>query len=162
MVLFSNPGYSVLLTLQLLLLAVDIFCNSFTILFASSNTVVLLVLYLIQDIGLIFSLILLFLVFFETFAFKAGLFLPLVKKFSATLLLGGLYLLLTFAFHVWNLTLRWGRQNEYGWNDGLQAVYVLQKLLAVLYYYFYKRAALRLGHAKYYRNSEWLRKHLNE
>lgn len=154
-----NPSYSLVLTFQLLLLFVDIFCNSFTILFGN-NTVVLLVLYMIQDIGLIFSIILLFVVFFSTFAFKAGLISILIKKFAATLIIGLLYLLLTVSYHIWNLVVRWERPNEYHWNDGLQAVYVLQKLLAVVFYYFYKRAALRLGDNKYYDDSTWLRKHL--
>jgi hypothetical protein len=118
---------------------------------------VLLVIYLIQDICLIFSLIPLFLIFFNTFAFKAGLTSLLMKKFVATQVVGVLYLALTVAFHIWNLSVRWQRTNVYGWNDGLQAVHVLQKLLAILYYYFYKRAALRLGNSKYYENSEWFR-----
>lgn len=154
-------GYSYILVLQLILLGVDIFSNSFSVLFAPSNSIVLLVIYLIQDICLIFSLILLFLVFFNTFAFKAGLISLLVKKFAATLLTGVLYLALTVAFHIWNVSVRWQRTNVYGWNDGLQAVHVLQKLLAIFYYYLYKRAALRLGNSKYYENSEWFRKHLN-
>lgn len=160
MVNLTSPRYSLVLVLQLVFLGVDIFCNSFAILFGS-NTVVLLVLYVLQDIGLIFSLILLFLVFFNTFAFKAGLMALLLKKFSGTLLIGGVYLVLTVAYHIWNLSVRWGRPNDYHWNSGLQAMYVFQKLAAVVYYYFYKRAALRLGDTKYYEDSAWLRKHLN-
>ena len=154
-------SYSFILVFQLILIGVDIFSNSFSVLFAPSNSIVLLVLYLIQDICLIFSLILLFLVFFNTFAFKAGLISLLIKKFAATLAIGVLYLVVTVSFHIWNLSIRWQRTNEYGWNDGLQAVHVLQKLLAIVYYYLYKRAALRLGNSKYYENSEWFRKHLN-
>ena len=154
-------SYSFILVFQLILIGVDIFSNSFSVLFAPSNSIVLLVLYLIQDICLIFSLILLFLVFFNTFAFKAGLISLLIKKFAATLAIGVLYLVVTVSFHIWNLSIRWQRTNEYGWNDGLQTVHVLQKLLAIVYYYLYKRAALRLGNSKYYENSEWFRKHLN-
>ena len=36
-------------------------------------------------------------------------------------------------------------------------MYVIQKVLAVLYYYSYKRAAYKLGDTKYYQDSEWLR-----
>ena len=100
-------GYSYILVLQLILLGIDIFSNSFSVLFAPSNSIVLLVIYLIQDICLIFSLILLFLVFFNTFAFKAGLISLLVKKFAATLLVGVLYLAMTVAFHIWNVSVRW-------------------------------------------------------
>lgn len=156
-----NPRYSLALVLQLLLLAVDVTCNSFAVLFGSSNTVVLLVMYMVQDIALVFNLILLFLVFFNTFVFKAGLVSLLVKKFAGTLIIGILYVALTLAFHVWNLNTRWGRAYEYRFSAGLQVLYVLQKLLAVGYYYSYKRAALRLGDLKYYEDSEWLRKHLH-
>ena len=156
----ANPRYSLVLLLQLLLLGVDISCNSFTILFGG-NAVVLLVLYMIQDICLIFSLVLLFLVFFNTFVFKAGLISLLIRKFSGTMLISAVYLILTISYHIWNLSVRWGRSNEYRWSNGLQAMYVIQKLLAVVHYYFYKRAALRLGDTKYYEDSSWLRKHLN-
>ena len=156
----TNPRYSLVLLLQLFLLGVDMFCNSFTILFGN-NAVVLLVLYMIQDIGLIFSLILLFLVFFNTFVFKAGLISLLIRKFSGTLIIGTVYVILTISYHIWNLSVRWGHSNEYRWSNGLQAIYVIQKLLAVVYYYIYKRAALRLGDTKYYEDSSWLRKHLN-
>lgn len=155
-----NARYSLVLLLQLLLLGIDIVCNSFTILFGD-NTVILLVLYMIQDISLLFSVILLFLVFFNTFVFKAGLVSLLVWKFSGTLLIGSIYVILTITFHIWNLSVRWGHENEYRWSDGLQAMYVIQKLVAVVYYYFYKRAALRLGDTKYYEDGPWLRKHLN-
>jgi len=155
-----NPRYSLVLVLQLFLLGVDIFCNSFTILFGS-NAIVQLVLYMVQDISLMFSLILLFLVFFNTFVFKAGLISLLIRKFSAPLIIGAVYLVLTFAYHVWNLSIRWGRPNQYHWSNGLQAMYVFQKLLAVVYYYFYKRAVLKLGDTKYYEDSVWLRKHLS-
>lgn len=156
----ANARYSLVLLLQLVLLAVDVFCNAVSVLFGG-NTVVLLVIYMIQDIGILFSLVLLFLVFFNTFVFKAGLIYVLIRKFSATLLIGTLYLLLTVAYHVWNLSVRWGQAGRFAWSDGLQAVYVLQKVLAVVHYYFYKRAALRLGNEKYYEDSDWLRKHMN-
>ena len=155
-----NSGYTIILTLQLLLLLVDLVCNSFSILLGQ-NTIVLLVLYMVQDIALVFSIILLFVAFFSTFAFKAGLILSLIKKFSASLLIGLLYLSLTVAYQIWNLAVRWEQPIMYHWTEGLQAVYVLQKFLAVIFYYFYKRAALRLGDNKYYEDSEWMRKQLN-
>ncbi len=155
-----SPRYSLVLILQLLLLGVDIFCNSVSVLFGH-DAVVLLVLYMIQDIALLFSLVLLFLVFFNTFVFTAGLFSLLVRKFSGTLIVGAVYIVLTLVFHVWNLSVRWDHSREYRWSGGLQAAYVFQKLMAVVYYYFYKRAALRLGDTKYYEDSAWLQKHRN-
>ncbi len=160
MVLLLNPGYSCILTLQFLLLLVDLVCNSFSVLLGHNN-IGLLVLYMVQDIALIFALILLFVAFFGTFAFKAGLFSILLKKFSVSLLVGLCYLALTVAYHIWNLATRWGSPNVYHWTAGLNVLYALQKIMAVVFYYFHKRAALRLGDSKYYEDSEWIRKQLN-
>lgn len=161
MTTFSNPAYVVILGLQLLHLAVDLFCNASTIILGTRNPVILLVLFLIQDFGLILAAVLIFLVFFNTYAFKAGLLSVLVRKFSATFAISFLYFALTLSYHAWNLDLQWQKPNTYIWSDGLQALYVLQKLLAIPYYYLYKRAALRLGDSKYYEDSDWLREHLN-
>lgn len=158
---FSNPAYSVILILQLFHLAVDLLCNTSTTILATKNPLILLVISLIQELGLIFAIVLMFLIFFNTYAFKAGLLSLMVWKFSVTLAVSVLYFLLTLGYHVWNLNLQWGRPYSYNWSDGLQAVYVLQKMLAVVYYYLYKRAALKLGDPKYYEDSSWLRKHLN-
>lgn len=161
MTTFTNPAYSVILVLQLLHLVVDLLCNTSTIILGTKNPVILLVLYLIQDIGLILAVVLIFLIFFNTFAFKAGLLSLLIWKFLATLFVSLVYFLLTLGYHVWSLSLQWKRPHSYIWNDGLQAMYVLQKVVAVVYYYLYKRAALRLGDAKYYEDSNWLRKYIN-
>lgn len=155
-----NPGYTCILTLQLLLLLVDLVCNSFAILLGN-NSIGLLIFYMIQDIALLFAIILLFVAFFSTFAFKAGLFSILIKKFSVSLLIGLFYLSLTVAYQIWNLAVRWERPNMYHWTEGLNALYALQKMMAVLFYYFHKRAALRLGDSKYYDDSDWVRKQLN-
>lgn len=158
---FSNPAYSVLATLQLLHLAVDLLCNASTIILGTRSPVILLVLYLVQELGLILGLVLIFLIFFNTYAFKAGLLSLLVWKFSATLAVSVVYFMLTLGYHVWGLVLQWGHPNAYIWSEGLQALYVFQKVLAIWYYYLYKRATLRLGDPKYYEDSSWLRKHLN-
>ena len=121
----------------------------------------LVVLYMIQDVVLLFSLVLLFLVFFNTFVFKAGLINLLIRKFSGTLLVGIVYIVLTLGFQIWNLSVRWDHSNVYRWSNSLQAMYVFQKSMAVVYYYLYKRAALHLGDTKYYEDSPWLRKHLS-
>ncbi len=160
MVSFSNPAYTVILGLQMLHLAVDLLCNTATIFIGTSNPLILMVLYLIQDIGILFAAVLLFLIFFSTYIFKAGLISILLKKFFATLAISAIYLTVTLGYHIWSIALQWETPNSYIWSGGLQAVYVLQKLLAVIYFYLYKRAALRLGNSKYYEDSDWLRKQL--
>ena len=155
---FLNPRYSAVLVLQLLLLAVDILCNAFSLL-ASRNQVVLVILIIFQDIALIFGLVLLLLAFFNTIVFKAGLISLLFRKFSATLLIGTTYLILTVVYQMWFAAVHWNHTHEYSWTELLQAVYVLHKMVAVVYYYTYKRAALRLGGSQYYEESALLKHH---
>ncbi|XP_043405563.1 transmembrane protein 138 isoform X4 [Chelonia mydas] len=54
--------------------------------------------------------------------------------------------------------LRWKNATHFVWTDGLQALFVFQRLAAVLYCYFYKRTALHLGDPRFYQDSLWLRK----
>ncbi|CAI8023172.1 Transmembrane protein 138 [Geodia barretti] len=153
---FLNPRYSVVLALQLTLLAIDVFCNAFMLL-ASRIQAVLVVLVIIQDIALVACLVLLLLAFFNTIIFKAGLISVLFRKFSATLLIGVVYLVLTVVYQIWFVAVQWNRANEYNWTQLLQTVYVLHRLVAVVFYYMYKRAALRLGDSQYYEDSPLLR-----
>lgn len=153
---FLNPRYSVVLILQLLLLGLDTFCNAFLLL-AGRNQAVLVIAVIFQDIALVSSLVLLLLTFFNTIIFKAGLISLLFRKFSATIIVGIVYLILTLVYQIWFVSVRWNHGDEYTWTQLLQAVYVLHKLVAVVYYYMYKRAALRLGDSQYYEDSPLLK-----
>ncbi|XP_073688839.1 transmembrane protein 138-like, partial [Garra rufa] len=53
--------------------------------------------------------------------------------------------------------LRWMESNRFVWTDGLQVLFVFQRLAAVLYYYFYKRTTEYLGDPRLYEDSPWLR-----
>ena len=161
MATFTNPAYSTILVLQLVHLVTDLLINTASIIIATRSPIFLLILYLIQDIGLIFAGVLIFLIFFNTYAFKAGLLTLLITEFLSALVVSFVYFVLTFGLNAWVLSLQWQRPNSFIWGDLLQALYVVQKMLAVLYYYLYKRAALRLGDPKYYEDSDWLRKHVN-
>ena len=153
---FLNPRYAVVLLLQLVLLCVDVFCNAFLLLSGRSEVLLVLVVVL-QDLALISSLVLLLLAFFNTIIFKAGLISLLFHKFSTTILISVVYLVFTVVFQIWFVSVRWRHTDEYTWTQLLQAVYVLHKLVAVVYYYMYKRAALRLGDSQYYEDSPLLR-----
>jgi hypothetical protein len=147
--------YRLVLCLQLLLLAIDLFVNSFSGLFASED-VVLLVMYIVQDANLVFEMIILFLLFFNTYVFRAGLVKLLVRKFKTAIAFCLIYLLLCLAFHAWSLKEQWGKKNAFVWEGGVQALYVLQRFASFIYYYMYMRTAWKLGDPMYYRNSQWL------
>lgn len=55
----------------------------------------------IQDIAILFNIIIIFLMFFNTFVFQAGLVNLLFHKFKGTIVLSAAYLVLSIAFHVW-------------------------------------------------------------
>ncbi|XP_072025928.1 LOW QUALITY PROTEIN: transmembrane protein 138-like [Amphiura filiformis] len=149
--------YRGVLYLQYVLLLVDIFVNAFCDLLRIDN-VTQLVLFIVQDICLIFATIVVFLMFFNTYVFQAGLVGYLVHKFKFTIAILFIYFMLCLGLHVWTMTLRWGNVDSYIWNDGYQALYVFQRVGAVFYYYYYKRTALRLGDPRFYKDSAWLRR----
>lgn len=159
MVTFLHPGYSFTLTLQLILLAIDILFNTSTIIIR--NPLALLVFCILQDIGILVAAFLIVLTLLDTNAFNAGLLSPLITQFAATFVVVGFYFSLSLSYHTWTLYLWYDFPNTYIWNNGLLTLYVFQKAMAVVYYHFYKRAAMRLGNRKYYEDSEWLRILLN-
>ncbi|KAK2144923.1 hypothetical protein LSH36_719g00004 [Paralvinella palmiformis] len=149
--------YKLILWVQYLLLVIDLFMNSFTELLRFEN-VILLVLYVIQDICILFAVIVVFLLFFNTYIFQAGLVGILINKFKSTIIVVFVYFCLCIGLHVWGMTMRWDDPNKDIWNNGYIALFVLQRTAAVLYYYTYKRSALRLGDPRLYQDSEWIRK----
>ncbi|CAM4583623.1 unnamed protein product [Caretta caretta] len=155
--MLRTSNYSLVISLQFLLLVYDLFVNSFSELLRTAP-VIQLVLFIIQDIAILFNIIIIFLMFFNTFVFQAGLVNLLFHKFKGTIVLSAAYLVLSIAFHVWVMNLRWKNATHFVWTDGLQALFVFQRLVAMLYCYFYKRTALHLGDPRFYQDSLWLRK----
>lgn len=150
--------YRPILLLQYLLLLVDVFMNSFTELLRFQN-VIMLVLFVIQDFCLVFAVIIIFLLFFSTFIFQAGLISILVSKFKTAISITFIYFSLCVALHIWTLHLRWADVKFYIWdNTGYQILFSCQRIAAVFYYYFYKRTALTLGEPNFYQDSEWIHK----
>ncbi|XP_043827408.1 transmembrane protein 138 isoform X1 [Dromiciops gliroides] len=155
--MLQTSNYSLVLSLQCVLLLYDLFVNTFSELLRLAP-VVQLVLFIIQDTAVLFNTIVIFLMFFNTFVFQAGLVSLLFRKFKGTIILTAIYLSLSIPLHVWILNLRWKSSKRFIWTDGLQALFVFQRLAAVLYCYFYKRTAIRLGDPRFYQDSLWLRK----
>jgi len=154
--------YRLIAGLQLLLLLIDLVVNTASEYFRHS-VLIILVMYIIQDVTLVLAVIILFLVFFNTYVFRAGLVALLIRKFVTTIVVSIIYLCLCLSLHVWAMKLRWGKdENFYIWDlgkDGYMILFVCQRAGSVLYYYFYKRTTLRLGDPNYYKDSAWLRSH---
>ncbi|KAI4824962.1 hypothetical protein KUCAC02_020672 [Chaenocephalus aceratus] len=154
--MLQTGNFSLVLLIQLTLLAYDLFVNSFSELLRGAP-VIQLVLFIMQDIAILFNVIIILLMLFNTYVFQVGLVSLLLERFRALLIISALYLTLTVCFHCWVLNLRWFQSNRFIWTDGLQALFVFQRTAAVLYYYFYKRTAECMGDPRLYEDSLWLR-----
>ncbi|XP_013793071.1 transmembrane protein 138-like [Limulus polyphemus] len=147
------------LCLQYLLLGFDLFINSFADFFRDP-VVTELILYIIQDVCIIFSIIIIFLMFFNTYIFRAGLVGILFSRFKLAIGVSLFYLACSISLHIWILHLRWEDPHKYIWTKGLLILYVIQRSGAVFYYYLYKRTALKVVDPRYYENSEWLQREI--
>ncbi|XP_059704564.1 transmembrane protein 138 isoform X2 [Haemorhous mexicanus] len=125
--MLQPSNYSLVLFLQFLLLSYDLFVNSFSELLRTAPAVQL-VLFIIQDIAIVFNIIIVFLMFFNTYVFQAGLVNLLFHKFKGTILLSAAYLALSISFHVWIMNLRWRDSSRFIWTEGLQTLFVFQRL----------------------------------
>ncbi|XP_074534203.1 transmembrane protein 138 [Halichoeres trimaculatus] len=154
--MLQSGNYSLVLLIQLALLAYDLFVNSFSELLRAAPAIQL-VLFIIQDIAILFNVIIILLMMFNTYVFQVGLVSLLLERFRALLLFSSLYLTLSIIFHSWVMNLRWLDSNSFVWTDGLQALFVFQRTVAVVYYYLYKRTAEYMGDPRLYEDSLWLR-----
>ncbi|KAM4743833.1 LOW QUALITY PROTEIN: transmembrane protein 138-like [Anableps anableps] len=153
--MLHTSNYSLVLLIQLSLLSFDLFVNSFSELLRTEPAVQL-VLFIMQDICILFNLIIILLMLFNTYVFQVGLVAILLERFRALIMLSALYLTFSIILHSWLMNLRWLNTNSY-WTDGLHVLCVFQRSASVLYYYFYKRTSEYLGDPRLYEDSPWLR-----
>lgn len=57
----------------------------------------------IQDVCIILAIIVVFLLFFNTYIFQAGLVSLLIRKFKTTIIIAVVYLALSVGLHVWTM-----------------------------------------------------------
>ncbi|KAK7082001.1 hypothetical protein SK128_005528 [Halocaridina rubra] len=134
---------------SMMLLLSDLILNSIFLLFAH-DTLLTLVIYIIQDVCLIFSLILLFLALFSTSLSQAGFVGELVSRFQWCLLIAVTYLGLSLSFHTWSLMEQWQQPAKYIWTHGLVALFTSQRVVGGAHYYLYKRTILHLSDKDFY------------
>ncbi|XP_035742886.1 transmembrane protein 138-like isoform X1 [Vespa mandarinia] len=160
MSILTARKYTTIIIGQYLILFFDICVNSFGS-FARQHPINLLVLYVIQDFCLIVALIVLLVNFFSTYIFQAGLIQLLYIRFRMTLIVCILYLVLSIILHIWHITLHWSNPLTHNWTKGFHAIFAVHRIVSVFYYYFYKRAALKIADPKLYEGSSWVEKQLS-
>ncbi|EYB95278.1 hypothetical protein Y032_0162g3442 [Ancylostoma ceylanicum] len=154
--------YPLLLGVQVLMLVVDIAFNAAAVLLFG-NSIVLLMMYILQDTLILVSVIVLVIAFSSTFVFQAGLIFLLVRRFSYALVSALIYLGVSIGLHYTSLNIRWENAiSSIFFNPYILILYTAHKFCAVVYYSTYKRAALLLADPKFHGDSEWLRAKIRE
>ncbi|KYM84658.1 PREDICTED: transmembrane protein 138 [Atta cephalotes] len=156
----NTRQYTIIIILQYVILLFDVCINSFAS-FARQHPTDLLVLYVIQDFCLIVALTLLLVNFFSTYIFQAGLIQLLYTRFRMTLVLCIIYMMLSISLHTWHISIHWSMPLKHYWTKEFHTLYSAHRTVAVLYYYFYKRASLRIGDPRFYKSSAWVQKQLS-
>ncbi|KAK6733993.1 hypothetical protein RB195_017641 [Necator americanus] len=146
----------------MLMLVVDILFNVAAVLLFG-NSIVLLMMYILQDTLILVAVIVLVIAFSSTFVFQAGLIFLLVRRFSYALVSALFYLAISIAMHYISMDTRWETPTSSMFSTSyILILYTAHKFCAVIYYSTYKRAALLLADPKYHGDSEWLRAKIRE
>ncbi|XP_059469008.1 transmembrane protein 138-like [Neocloeon triangulifer] len=167
----SVSRYVTLITVQSMLLVLDMCINAFSDL-TLTDTIVALVVFILQDMALVFAIILIFLSFFSTFLFQAGLLSDVTKEFGSSIFISTLYLILSVALH-W-VTLQestssddWSEEEplsrslitvDQRWPSARLPLYATHRFCSVIYYYSYKSTMLRIANSKYYNDTIWIKR----
>uniref|UniRef100_A0A0K0ET23 Transmembrane protein 138 n=1 Tax=Strongyloides stercoralis TaxID=6248 RepID=A0A0K0ET23_STRER len=114
-------------------------------------------LFIIQNVCTVMSIIVLVISLVSTFIFQAGLIKYLIIKFRNVIIISIIYLIVSITTHTITLKSRWYSKGKFVWSYELVALYVIHRVTAILYYYNYKKAALVLGDPKFYNDNNWLR-----
>ncbi|XGW08406.1 hypothetical protein V3C99_011046 [Haemonchus contortus] len=158
----ASSKYPLLLAVQIGMLATDLAFNAASVLLFG-NSIVLLMMYILQDTLILLSVIVLIIAFSSTFVFQAGLIFLLFRRFASTLIAAFVYLAVSISLHYVTLNNRWERSTtSIFFTPPILVLYVAHKCCAVVHYAMYKRAALLLADPKYHGDSEWLRSKIRE
>ncbi|KAK7790846.1 hypothetical protein R5R35_010721 [Gryllus longicercus] len=135
--------------IKYVLIMVDLIINGMYE-YARKNIIGLILMFIVQDLCLIFSITLIVFSFLSAFIFQADSMGLLYRRFNTPILLCIFYLVSTVALQALILTTRWTTPLKFYWSNGLIAINIAQKLLAVIHYYFYKRTMLKFSDPRFY------------
>ncbi|XP_063701910.1 transmembrane protein 138 [Culicoides brevitarsis] len=145
----SLRRFSFILTFEILFIIADICINSFSYL-TRGNKVCVIFLFLLQDALLLLSMTAIIFSLYSTYVYQAGLAQLIYKKFRCALIICFTYFTLT-SLHGFLVIGKW-----FVWPEALTALFIVQRLFSPLYYYFFKRSALRMSDPRFYDNIDWL------
>ena len=104
------------------------------------------------------NILVLFLLFFGTYLFQVGLVSEVAKSFKVTFASIALYILVFGIYAAIKISLSTGESQDVLWSKpSFVCMSILQKLFAIGYYLALVSATIRLGEAKWYRKSHWVK-----
>ncbi|CAH1993355.1 unnamed protein product [Acanthoscelides obtectus] len=156
----TTSKYTVILSLQTLLLITD-WCINISLLLTRGSNAALLTLFIVQDICLLLALTILLLTFFSTYIFQTGLVYLLYERFRITLLVCMAYIVLTTVVNIWLLVVRWNSL-KHAWSTSFLIIFIIQRFFSTIYYYYYKRAALRISDPRFHEDMEWVQNKMHQ
>jgi hypothetical protein len=115
-----------MLALQTVLFLIDFLINILSVLVRQNNGVSL-ILFIIQSACLVISLGTLFVTFFSTYAFQAGLIDLLYEKFHLSLIVFLFYFVLTIFLQIWFLVAQWNNNSKLIWSTPLFLLFIAQR-----------------------------------
>ncbi|EFO86276.1 hypothetical protein CRE_02012 [Caenorhabditis remanei] len=162
----ASSKYPYVLSTQFLMLSIDIFFNALSVL-CYGNNMTLLMIYILQDTLLIMSALVLFVSFTATFVFQLGLIHIVIIQFLPTIIISIFYVFVSIGWHYASLSSTWEDQTiNIFMQTPLEIFYIFHKVIACIFYSYYKRTALQISDPKYNSDSAWLRelfiKHMDE
>ncbi|XP_017780858.1 PREDICTED: transmembrane protein 138 [Nicrophorus vespilloides] len=150
-----NPKrFKLIFAIQVVLILFDVLINTFSISYKKYHSI-LLIFFIVQDACLILALSLLLLSFFSTYVFQAGLVELLYDKFRLTIYICIFYFILTTVLYIWILCTETEPNLDAYWSAPFLTFFILQRLVSPTYYYFYKRAAMKICDPRFYEGMDW-------
>ncbi|CAH1646884.1 unnamed protein product [Spodoptera littoralis] len=153
----STPRYTFCLFFQVIFMLCDLLFNCVSLFPRSRDG--LLVLFIFQDLFLVLSITTMLMTFFSTYLFQAGLVEVLVRKFRAAGSVCVAYIVASVALHAAWLLEKWAEPESVS-TPLLICLFTLQRCLSPWYYFFYKRAALRVSDPRFYEDIDWINQQL--
>ncbi|CAB3222769.1 unnamed protein product [Arctia plantaginis] len=153
----STPRYTFCIFFQVTFITCDLIFNCISLFPRSRDG--LLVLFIFQDLFLVLSVTTMLMTFFSTYLFQAGLVEVLVRKFRTAGAVCVAYILASVALHAVWLLEKWDSPESIS-TPMLIFLFTVQRCLSPWYYFFYKRAALRVSDPRFYEDIDWINQQL--
>uniref|UniRef100_A0A2M4C270 Transmembrane protein 138 n=2 Tax=Anopheles marajoara TaxID=58244 RepID=A0A2M4C270_9DIPT len=155
MIKLSLKRFATVLFFQMLFLGVDLGINSFSYL-ARGHQVGVIFLFVAQDVCLMLSFTAFIFSLYSTYLYQAGMANLLLEKFRTPLIISITYFFLSITLHLWQVVGHSDAPYQFQWPKALTALFIIHRLFSPIYYYLYKKSALKMSDPRFYENLDWI------